>query len=140
MRYPYILEQDGDGFLIRFYDVPEAISYAYSLEEAKSMAADALIQALSFYFETGKPVPLPSKQNEAPGIELPTSTWLKILLLNEVLNSPLSQAEIARKMGKKSQELTRIVNLNHKTKLDTLVLALNALGKEIEFRLTERTP
>ena len=139
MHYPYKIEQDEHGYLVTFIDIPEAITYGYTLEQARDLAADGIIQALSFYFEENQPIPLPSHRPELPSITIPASTWLKVLLLNEMLASPLTQAEIARNMGKKSQELTRIVNLHHTTKLDTLVSALYALGKNVEISLSDAT-
>lgn len=135
MHYPYNIEQDDSGYLVTFIDIPEAITYGFTMEEARNLAADSIVEALSFYFEEGKPIPLPSVRPELPAISIPASTWLKVLLLNEMLASPLTQAEIARSMGKKNQELTRIVNLQHTTKLDTLVSALDALGKKVEISL-----
>ncbi len=137
MHYPYATQKDGDGYLVTFVDIPEAITFGYSVEQATNLACDAIIQALSFYFEDNKKIPMPSARPDLESVTLPASTWLKILLLNEILTSPLSQADIARNMGKKSQELTRIVNLRHTTKLDTLVAALNALGKNVEIKLTD---
>lgn len=62
-------------------------------------------------------------------VSLPLSIWSKVLLLNEMLNQHVSQADLAKRMGIKPQQVTRIVNLEHTTKIDTLVEAFKALGK-----------
>jgi antitoxin HicB len=43
--------------------------------------------------------------------------------------------ELARRMGIPRQELTRVLNLKHNTKIDTTAQALAALGKHLELRV-----
>jgi antitoxin HicB len=50
-----------------------------------------------------------------------------------MLEEHVSQADLAKRIGKKKQEMQRIINLGHNTKIDTLVSALEALGKKINF-------
>ena len=135
MNYPYQIQKDGDGYLVTFLDIPEAVSYGYTEIEATEMAADALFQALGFYFDQARRIPMPSPANGKPFIELEVSTWIKVLLLNEMVAGGLSQAELARRMGKKCQEVTRIVNLKHTTKIDTLTAAFKVFNKQLEFSI-----
>jgi antitoxin HicB len=60
-NYPVTLTKDGGTFLVTFRDVPEAITFGASKEEALSNAVDAPETGLSFYVESRKPLPLPSK-------------------------------------------------------------------------------
>jgi len=57
LRYPAKIEADGDGFMVSFRDIPEALTGADTREEAEKMAADALLTAMDFYFEDGRAVP-----------------------------------------------------------------------------------
>lgn len=59
--YPVTLTPDGDTILLTFPDVPEAITFGADEDEALLKAADALETALSFYVDTGKPLPAPSR-------------------------------------------------------------------------------
>jgi antitoxin HicB len=43
--------------------------------------------------------------------------------------------ELARRMGVPRQEVTRVLNLKHNTKIDTTAQALAALGKRLELRV-----
>lgn len=43
-----------------FPDIPEALTQGDSYDEVMEMAKDALETALTFYFEDGRSVPLPS--------------------------------------------------------------------------------
>lgn len=136
MNYPATFTQHKDGYTVTFRDIPEAISQGDSYEEAVEMAEDALATAMEFYFEDNRPVPLPSQALDGEVmVELPLSVWSKVLLLNELLSQHVSQAELAKRMGIKPQQVTRIVNLEHTTKIDTLVQAFKALGKTPVFSL-----
>ena len=134
MYYPAKFTPDNEigGFVVTFRDVPEAITQGDTFEDAKNMASDALLTSMDFYFEDNRPVPAPSvaEQGEVL-INLPSSTYAKVLLLNALLEQNVSRAELARRMGIKPQEVTRIVDLNHTTKVDSIAAALHALGRNL---------
>lgn len=133
MRYPARFDATPEGgFVVTFRDIPEAITQGDTVEEAAAMAADALLSAMEFYFEDRRPVPAPS--DPEPGerlVELPASVWAKVLLLNAQLEAGVSNAELARRMGTRQQELQRVTNLAHTTKIDTIAQAMQALGKRL---------
>lgn len=130
MHYPAIFTQEDDGYVVTFRDIPEAITQGDSYEEALAMAEYALATAMEFYFEDNRAVPLPSKTQKGEVlVTMPISVWSKVLLLNEMLKQNISQVELAKRMSIKPQQVTRIVNLEHNTKIDTLAQAFKALGK-----------
>ena len=130
MLYPAKFDLDDGCYVVTFRDIPEALSQGYSLDEAKEMALDALITAMDFYFDDQKTVPAPSEPQDGEYlIELPISIWSKILLLNTMLEARISQTDLAKQMNKSRQEMQRIIDLNHNTKIDTIVDALKILGK-----------
>lgn len=57
----YIVEGEGGSFLVRFYDVPEAITDGASLAEALVNARDALKAALEGYLDQGREFPARSE-------------------------------------------------------------------------------
>jgi predicted RNase H-like HicB family nuclease len=61
MRFAYPVEivEDGDGFTVTCPDVPEMVTDGGTRAEALARAADALISALSFYVDDGRPLPFP---------------------------------------------------------------------------------
>ena len=136
LSYPARLTRDGDGFMVSFPDIPEALTGAPSREEALDMAADALTTAMDFYFEDRRPVPPPSAPKRGQVvIDLPPSVGAKVLLLNEMLVQGTSPAELARLMNVRPQEVNRLTTLRHPTKIDTVAAALRALGKRLELSL-----
>jgi antitoxin HicB len=135
MRYPVKLTRDGKFFLVTFPDIPEAITQGDSVENALLHAADALESALDFYIEAGKAVPKPSRPKRSQRvIELPASVSAKVLLLNEMIAQKVRPAELARRLQVTPQEVTRLIDLRHTTKIDGIAGALKALGKTMEIR------
>ncbi|MFA9209181.1 MAG: type II toxin-antitoxin system HicB family antitoxin [Yersinia sp. (in: enterobacteria)] len=135
MRYPVKLQKDGDGYFVSFPDIPEALTQGETREEALEMARDALVTAFDFYFEDNRQVPLPSDFGDDL-VSVPASVWAKVLLLNTMLETGITNAELARRMGLKPQEVQRIVTLGHNTKIDTVEAALTALGKRLELSVS----
>jgi len=132
MRYPVKFEHDETGWCVSFPDIPEALTGGDTREEALSLAQDALVTAFDFYFEDRRPVPMPSVDGEE-FIDVPASVAAKVLLLNAMIATGTTPAELARRLGTRPQEVNRIVTLNHATKIDTIEAALKVLGKRLEI-------
>lgn len=134
LTYPATLTVDGDGYLVKFPDIPEALTQGTTREEALDMAADALRTAMDFYFEDGRRVPMPSRVKRGQvAVELPPSVGAKVLLLNTMLEQRVTAAELARRLHTSPQSVNRLVNLDHTTKIDTVATALKALGRRMEL-------
>ena len=138
MKFPVTLTPDETvgGFVVTFADIPEAITQGETLEEALAMAQDALETALEFYFEDKRTVPALSKpKRNQHVIELPASLSAKVLLLNEMVIQNVRPAELARRLRTTPQEVNRLTNLRHTTRIDGIEAALRALGRQLEIRL-----
>lgn len=132
MRYPVNLEPDGEGWFASFPDIPEALTSGTTVEQALAMARDALMTAMDFYFEDGRPVPLPSAMQAGQySVDLPASLWAKVLLLNEMLRQNKRPTDLALMLGAKLQDVQRLFNLKHATKIDKVEQALAVLGRHL---------
>jgi len=132
--YPVRLTPDGEGFLVQFPDIPEAITYGATREEALQLAKDALLTALEFYFEDLREVPKPAPVGLGEDfVELPPSIAVKVQLLNEMVHQRIKQVDLAKRMQVSPTQVNRMVNLRQATKIDTLNEAFKALGKRLEF-------
>ena len=136
MQFPANFEAaEEGGFVVTFPDIPEAITQGEDVEDAKVHAADVLESALDWYLEAGRPIPAPSKPKRGQHlIELPASLSAKVLLVNEMNAQKVRPAELARRLQVTPQEVTRLINPRHKSKIDGIALALKALGKTLEIR------
>ena len=133
-KYPARLIPDDTGFAVQFRDIPEAITCGATREEAIDMAGDALVTAMDFYFDDKRPVPAPSGPKRGDVlVELPPSVTAKVLLLNVMLAQHVTPAELARRMNTRRQEINRVIDLGHATKIDTIAAALSALGIHLEI-------
>ncbi len=136
LGYPAHTATDGDGVMVSFPDIPEAITSGKSRDEALHMAQDALITAMDFYFEDRRMVPMPSALKRGQVlIELPLSVSAKVLLLNEMIQQGTRNIDLARVMGITPQEVNRLTNLHHPTKIDTIGWALRSLGKRLALEV-----
>ncbi len=136
-KYPVTLtldKKDG-GFVVTFKDVPEAITQGDTVPQALAAAKEALESALDFYFGDKRAVPAPSKPKRGQHvIELPASLSAKVLLLNEMIAQNVRPAELARRLKTTPQEVNRLTNVRHTTRIDSIATALQALGKQLELR------
>jgi len=136
MQYPVTLSPENGGFVVTFQDIPEAITQGDTRAEALKMAQEALEAALEFYVEDKRQVPVPSARSDGQEvIELPASLSAKVLLLNEMLSQNVRPADLARRLSVTPQEVNRLTNLRHTTRIDGIDAALRALGKRLEMHL-----
>jgi antitoxin HicB len=136
LSYPARITKDGDGFMVSFPDIPEALTGAVTKAQALELAADALTTAMDFYFEDRRPVPAPSAPKRGQVmIDLPPSVGAKVLLLNEMIAQGTRPADLARLMNVRPQEINRLTDLHHPTKIDTIAQALKTLGRRLELSL-----
>jgi antitoxin HicB len=135
MRYPIELKRDGKFFLVSFPDIPEALTQGKTIEEARQAAVAALETALDFYFEQSRVVPTASRiKRGGEFVELTPSLSAKVLLLNEMIRQQVRPAELARRLQTTPQEINRLTNIHHTSKIDGIAGAMKALGKTLEIR------
>lgn len=138
MKYPVelVVDHEDGGFVVTFPDIPEAITQGETREEALAMAQEALEAAMEFYVDDKRSVPLPSKPRRGqPIIELPPSLAAKIYLLNEMVRQNIRPAELARRLKTTPQEVNRLTNLRHTSRIDGIAAALGAMGRHLEIKL-----
>ena len=136
MKYPARVEGEPGDYVMTFRDIPEAITGGSTLDEVRANAVDCLVTAMDFYFEDRKAVPAPTAPKAGDVlVELPASVSAKTLLLNRMLETRTTPAELARRMGTTPQTVNRLVNLHHATNIDTLAEAVRALGANLEIRI-----
>lgn len=97
-------------------------------------AQDALVTAMDFYVEGRRTVPQPTAAKRGEHwVELPPSVTAKVLLLNRMIELRLRPVDLATRMGVRPQEVTRLLDLQHATKIDTLAAAIKATGAELQL-------
>lgn len=141
VKYPatFTPAEEG-GFVVTFRDIPEAITQGDDEAEALTMAADVLLSSMEFYFEDKRQVPPPSAPEAGERlIALPLSVVAKILLLNRMIERSVRASDLARLLGVKPQEVNRLIDLGHSTKIDTIAKAMEALGAELNLATSDNS-
>lgn len=122
--------------MVSFPDIPEALTQGNTRHDALQAAQTALITAFEFYFDDNEAIPLPSAVGaEDTYVEIPLSVASKVLLLNAFLESKITQQELANRIGRPKQEITRLFDLKHTTKIDAVQIAARVLGKELALTM-----
>jgi len=134
-NYPVILTPDDGALLVTFPDVPEAITFGNTKEEALLHAVDALETALSFYVDARQPLPEPSVRPDLPTVRPSALESIKLAVYREMTIQGVRKAELARRLGWKAPQVDRLFDLGHASRLDQLEAAANALGKHIDVTL-----
>lgn len=137
MKFPVTLTPDDEGgFVVTFPDIPEAITQGNTIEEALARAHEALATALEFYFEDNRAAPAPSKPKRWQNVvEISVSLSAKVLLLNEMVLQKIRPVELARRLKTTPQEVNRLTDLRHTTRIEGIAAALSAMGRSLEIRL-----
>ncbi|MGB6103284.1 MAG: type II toxin-antitoxin system HicB family antitoxin [Pusillimonas sp.] len=137
LTYPITLTPDDNGtFLVQFPDVPEAITVADDETEALVNGQEALEAAIEIYFDEKRVVPPPSKPKRGQlSVTLPAIVAAKVLLANEMVSQGVRKAELARRLNVHMPQVDRLVNLRHSSKLESIELAFQKLGKSLDIRV-----
>ena len=97
---------------------------------------ESLEGLMDFYFEDKRLVPSPSAMQQGEeNIPRPPSAASKILLLNEMILQRVTPSELARRMKTIPQEINRLIDLHHTSKIDRVSQALHALGRRLELQI-----
>jgi antitoxin HicB len=68
-------------------------------------------------------------------VRLVASLSAKVLLLNEMVAQNVRPSELARRLKTTPQEVNRLTDVRHTTRIDGIAAALQALGKHLDMRV-----
>lgn len=133
MAYPAILTAGPeDTAMVRFPDVPEAITVLDDAQDLQDQGTDALLVGLSGYLDAGRPIPRPSKpQRDQELVYLPMLAGAKLAIHDAMVSQKVSRVELAARLGCDEKQVRRLLNLDHKSHISQVEAALKVLGKAI---------
>lgn len=137
MQYAYpcnliSYEEEGEGFLVTFPDIPEAITGAQTREESLFLAEDALVVALAMYVQGSEDVPTPSPV--AAGQELvalPPIAAAKLALYTALRTQGITSAALAARLGLSEPAVCKLLNPDCYSHISQVVKALRAVGRNL---------
>lgn len=134
LTFPAMIRPDGNSFTLEFGDLPFG-GHTCGRDEAEALrhAPGALKTALSLLMEKGLPIPSPSTRNrKSYPVSLPSVVDdAKVELYESLRRSGIRKAELARRMGIHKQQVERLLDLDHTSRIEQLELAFRAIGKRL---------
>jgi len=140
MEYParFTLDKSAGGFVVTFPDVPEAITQGDTIEEAMTMASEALELALTFY--TDRWADLPSASAPKRGwrmVRIPALSEAKFGLYSALRAAGIRKVELAQRMKCSPSQVDRLLDISHHSKLDQIEAAFAAIGKRLAIEIQD---
>jgi antitoxin HicB len=131
--YPVTLTKDSNGsVLVRFPDVPEAITHGRTREEALAHAVDALLTAFDAYMKDRRDIPAPSVVKGA-AVRVPTLDASKISLYQAMRECKVTKSELGRRLNWHLPQVDRVLQVRHGSQLEQIEAAFSAVGKTIDI-------
>ena len=129
LAYPITLKDDDGTMLATSPDFPELTTFGDDREEAIARAVHALEEAIAARIHDRKELPPPS-QGETYAI-LPTLTSVKVMLYQGMRDQGVGKAELARRLGWHMPQVDRVLDVQHRSRLDQMDAALGAIGRQL---------
>ena len=138
-QYPAKLTPESQGgFMVRFLDLPEAITSGTDRQDALAQAADCLEEAIAGRIADGLDIPPPSSPRRTQVlVPVPAPTAAKAALYLAMREAQVKNTELARRLGCDEKEVRRMLDPRHPTKLPRIQQALQVLGKRLVVAMEE---
>ena len=139
MQYPLTLTPDENGTIIaQAVDVPGALTVGKDEADAIVQAADALITLFVYFMLEGQPIPPPSRPRRGQRCAvLPPMASAKLAIYQAMRAAELTQGALAERLGCDPRQVRRLLDLDHRSRLDQLEAALAALGKRLVLEVQD---
>jgi len=135
IHYPALFEPDANkgGFVVTFPDFEWGVTQGETEAEAFDMAEDALVCILEETIRQRKDLPKPSKLRgkKYREIAVPALADAKIQIYEAMRAGRIQKAELARRMGIPRQQIERLLDLQHSSRLEQIEAAFRALNKRL---------
>lgn len=135
IRYPALFEPDAGkgGFVVTFPDFTWGVTQGETEAEATGMSEDALLCIIEETMRQHKDLPRPSKLRgkKYREIAVPVLADAKIQLYEAMRAGRVQKAEVARRMGIPRQQIERLLDLRHSSRLEQIEAAFRALKKRL---------
>ena len=136
MRYPVTITPDDGQFTVTFPDVPEAVTFGETRDEALQRAPDALLTIFDAFMKDRRDLPAPSLTT-GNAIELPALESAKIELYRAMRAGHIGKAELAKRLDWHLPQVDRVLRVKHGSQLDQMEAAFAALGKKLVLTVVD---
>jgi antitoxin HicB len=134
-HYLALFEPDlrAGGYVVTFPDFGYGVTQGETEDEAMMMARDLLMLTISDFIRGSRPLPTSRRRRGAKfrTVALSALQSAKVDLYTGFLNSGLTKAEFARRIGIPKTHIERLFSLRHRSRLDLIESAFAVLGKHL---------
>ena len=135
LTYPIKLEEDDGTTMATSPDFPELTTFGDDRDEAIARAVGALDEAIAARIHDSREIPLPSEGNTRA--TLPALTTVKVILYRGMSEQGIGKAELARRLGWHLPQVDRVLDVQHRSRLDRMEAALRAIGRRLEVTVRD---
>jgi len=134
LAYPIELTPDDNGTLLATCpDLPEVTTFGRDEGDALEHAADAVTEALASRIAAGESVPLPSRAAQGAAVALPVTSAAKVELYRTMREAGVPVALLAERLGRTSDAVGALIDLDRPSSLAHLEAAFRVLGKRLDL-------
>ncbi len=116
---------------------PEVTTFGDTQSEACLNGLKAIEEAIAGRMADGDDIPSPLRDCEgvARCIEISALTYLKVALYMISREKGVTRAELGRRLSWHREQVDRLFRLDHKSQLDQIEAAFDALGASLSFNI-----
>lgn len=134
-HYPVHLEHANDGITVTFPGLPWGVTSGATVEEALANAEDCLVVVITSLINDSEVVPEPVAGDFEHYVALPEAVALKLAFYRAFKDSGITKAELGRRLEWRTQQVARLFDATHHTRVDHLFRAIRMLGKRVSVSL-----
>lgn len=131
--YPFVTEIQNNVTLVEFPDVPGALTEVREGENSEEIVRDCLVSALGGYIAGKRVPPAPSETRGGHYVTLDLVTSAKLALAMGMAEQQVSNVDLARRLNVTEKVVRRMLDPDHRCRIDRLENALEQLGLELEL-------
>lgn len=134
---------DNETLLATCRAFPELTTFGADKADVQANASKALEEAIAARIDDGDDLPAEAtvddiRKHKGVLVKLPLMTSLKAMLYTALRTSGITRAELARRLNWHREQVDRLFRLDHASKTDQIEAALDALGQDVDVRVTRR--
>ncbi len=135
--FAYTIERTPEGeYAARLRALPECRPVGITIEVLLGKLEDEIVAAIEDFLKSHEPSELDHRAHAGEGLHrLNTSHAVKLQFIALMRRQKVGVSEMARLLGCRPQEVSRLMKLSHPTKIDPLVEAIEKLGGRLHFEV-----
>jgi antitoxin HicB len=139
MLYPARLKADDNGtVLIAFPDVPGAVSFGDTADEAIVNGLEALLTMFDGLMKDKRDIPGPSAVKAGtPFVAVPALDAAKIELYRSMRKEGISKSELGRRLNVHLPQVDRILKVQYASQFEQMEAAFHAVGKRLVINVQD---